>query len=588
MAIAAVTEAVDHCSGHDMKPSWTLLSINTLYAARWPIPWVREQSPRVIRPNLMFPMFWGPQNLLVYPDVVTEYRDEQNIRDSCQTHIFLVKVLFNRGPLRLPQLVVLDSSHNFIDKSSQEWQLVVSEMRRMVTNLGIWDYPTTRVNDLPPLENFEIVFEQEIHETPAQQQNSWACGVHTIMNAWAEALAFRIDPAHKMERISYRHAVSVINLVLEGRATLRLIATLLVHTGFVFYDHNDQDQAMTQWRETPNLLREYHQISSSADLDLVIATHNYEKTQKLKDIAQKNQLDTALALSVSRTVLPKIRMQALKIKQLAAKKSATKVGPKTAKTDVKAPLSPSTLDHFLSLPKVSKSDFAKRFCGQVWEDLKKDKSIKKRNSARIAFDDGSQDIDANDERYDKDDEPGHIRVTKNSKDTFIKRCLGHRIGGLEVLWRTGELDYGKKAYYSLRRDLFDHLIDLHASEDPPEPIQPNPPIYPELRRPDVNEREYVQDFQNFLMQALDLDGADPWELFLQYLPKGIEYNMPTIEQDPDPDALTRFDRWSWWFYRCWLWDFEDSGDRLHMDTLGTVRRKFVRSIERILEQLRSG
>lgn len=322
LAIAAVTEVVNSYYMPDMY-LWSLLSTTTLAAAQQQPPWDRIQFPRLIRSKLVFPMFWGPKKLLSYPDAVADGIDNKYIQESAEAHIFLVKVLFNRSVLRLPQLIILDSCPHFLDRNSEEWQLAVSEMRRTVTNLGIWDPPTQDVTLLPSLESFQVAFEPEMELQVARQHNKWACGVHTIMNAWADALLFRIDTTCKMDPASYKLAVEVINLVLEGRATLRLVATLLVRTGFVLHGSRQQGQAMTELREGSKLFREYHRIHRTGELDYLIADQKEEAIQRLAILARENQLDSAMASSVARrTVLPRLRETALDEQAEAAKEAA--------------------------------------------------------------------------------------------------------------------------------------------------------------------------------------------------------------------------------------------------------------------------
>lgn len=320
LAIAAVTEVVNSYYNPDMY-LWSLVSSTTLSAARMQPPLDRSSCPRLIRSKLVFPMFLSPTNLTSYPDVITDDRDKTTVYASFHQHIFLVKVLFNRGKSRLPQLVILDSSPGFVDRTSEEWQLTVSEMRRTVTNLGIWDPPTSQVTRLPSLESYQIAFEPEIHISVAKQRNTWACGVHTIMNAWADALLFKTDPACEMDPNSYRHAVNVINLVLGGRATLHLVSNLLVRTGFVLQGNREQSQGITELREGSEPFEEYHQINSTANLDSLIAHSNYEAMQRLEALSWKNEPNSVLALSVARTMLPRLRKTDLDRKVKAARKA---------------------------------------------------------------------------------------------------------------------------------------------------------------------------------------------------------------------------------------------------------------------------
>lgn len=428
LAIAAVTEVVNSYYNSDMY-LWSLLSSTTLAATRQQPPWDRTLFPRLVRSKLVFPMFLGPKNLLCYPDVITDVDDNKTIRDSAQEHIFLVKVLFNRGELRLPQLVILDSSPGFLDRSSEEWQLAVSEMRRTVTNLGIWDPPSPQVTHVPSLESYQIVFEPEIEIPVARQQNSWACGVHTILNAWADALLFRTDPACEMNPASCKHAVDVINLVLQGRATLHLVANLLTYTGFVFLENKNRGQAITELRDGSKLLRYYHRINSTPDLDTLIANQNIEAMQRLEALTQENQLNSTLALSVAQTVLPRLRKIDLKEKVKAAKEAAKTRFDEGAdeeeeqEQERKSRIGGATVLYFTD--RVQQSSTATAYMNRFCQVLK---------SQGLIVDVDKGDIIGNDHKAEE-------ATSREAKDEFI-RLLGYYIENkkTEHWWKTADSD----------------------------------------------------------------------------------------------------------------------------------------------------
>ncbi|TLD36196.1 hypothetical protein E2P81_ATG03085 [Venturia nashicola] len=453
LAIAAVTEVVNWSYNPEMY-LWSLLSSTTLVAARKHPPLDRSECPRLIRSKLVFPMFLTPKNLLSYPDVVKDGKDKAAIYASDQEHIFLVKVLFNRGKSRLPQLVILDSSPSFVDRSSDEWKLAISEMTRIVTNLGVFDPPTRTVALLPPLESCQIVFEPAMEIQVARQQNSWACGVHTIMNAWADALLFRPNPACKMSRDSCKHAVDVINLVLEGRATLNLVVHLLVSTDFVLHTNRKQGQAITEMRQQSKPFREYHRINSTADLDLLIMSHELEATNRLKPLIQENLPDSALASCVAKqTVLPRLRRVALQQQVEAAKKAADvrlkEVNKGQLKEEQELHIGEATVVHF------------------------KDK-VQRSGSAKAKMDEFCQALMLKDWISDPDNsnvvgvhKPKEYTL-QEGKDVFI-RLLGYHTGfaTTEYWWRWADSE--------LLQLYFKVWFDDRKAEDPAKPARPNTP-----------------------------------------------------------------------------------------------------------------
>ncbi|KAE9974140.1 hypothetical protein EG328_004000 [Venturia inaequalis] len=457
LAIAAVTEVVNHFYNPEMY-LWSLLSSTTLGAAQKYPPLDRSLCPRLIRSKLVFPMFFTPKNLMLYPDAVTDYKDKAIIYASDQDHIFLVKVLFNRGKSRLPQLVILDSSPSFVDRSSEEWQLAVDEMRRIATNLGIYDPPAPDVNvtPLPSLESIQIAFEPEIEIQVARQQNGWACGVHTIMNAWADALLFRTNLKCTMSADSYKRALDVINLVLEGRATLHLVSLLLVSTGFVLHGNKQQGQAITEMRQDSKLFQKYHQINSTADLNSRIDFQSYDATERVKDLVQKNQPDSALALSVAEwTVLPRLRKTALRDKVDAAKDAAIARLKKEEtegqeEEDPKLPIDKRTVQYFKN--KVQRSSAAK---------LSMDKFCKALKQQGLISDADESDKIGKDHKAEKD-------RYQEARNEFI-RLLGYRL-------KFTETDYWWKwADSELLELYFEVWFDRKKAEDLADPISPNRP-----------------------------------------------------------------------------------------------------------------
>lgn len=455
LAIAAVTEVVNQFYNPDMY-LWSLLSTTTLAAAQQYPPWDRTDYPRLIRSKLVFPMFWTPKKLLCYPDVVTDDGEIQYVQKSVEEHIFLVKVLFNRGQSRLPQLVIMDSSPAWLDRSSEEWQMVVSEMRRTVTNLGIWDPPASQVNNFPSLETYQMAFEPEMHLPVARQQNRWACGVHAIMNAWADALLFKIDPACHMDPDSdsklYKQAVDVINLVLDGRATLGLVADLLIHTGFVLHGLREQSPAVRELRIDSRVFREYHQITSNAMLDSRILAQKYEAMNRLKALIQENRPDSALALSVAqRTVLPRLRKKALEEKLKAAKRAAKTPSKTEPQEKKKLPaIDEATVSYFTA--KVQHSPTAKAQMRKFCEDLK---------SRGIISDSGTAVFTGTDHNSKK-------ASPRECKVDFLRLFGYHtRFTKTEVWW--------EKADPKLLQLYFRVWRDARRAEDPSEPVPASKP-----------------------------------------------------------------------------------------------------------------
>lgn len=66
-----------------------------------------------------------------------------------------------------------------------------------------------------------------------QQTSHWECGLHTILSAWAIAFGFAINSDGQMDDEKYRLAIDVVNLVLDGHATCRMVVGLLEVIDFV-------------------------------------------------------------------------------------------------------------------------------------------------------------------------------------------------------------------------------------------------------------------------------------------------------------------------------------------------------------------
>ncbi|KAK5169278.1 hypothetical protein LTR04_005876 [Oleoguttula sp. CCFEE 6159] len=83
-------------------------------------------------------------------------------------------------------------------------------------------------------DSADPVFQQTRVQVPAAEQtNAWACGLHTILNAWAYALGLTINPGVQLETDFYPEAVDVVNLALAGRMDSQTIHNFMLLRSWV-------------------------------------------------------------------------------------------------------------------------------------------------------------------------------------------------------------------------------------------------------------------------------------------------------------------------------------------------------------------
>lgn len=81
------------------------------------------------------------------------------------------------------------------------WQLVKREIRKTVSNLGVCDFHT--IGRILPYSD-ETILEEEVEAPVAIQTNDWACGIHAVLNGWAQAMKLTINTSCIFDEETYR------------------------------------------------------------------------------------------------------------------------------------------------------------------------------------------------------------------------------------------------------------------------------------------------------------------------------------------------------------------------------------------------
>lgn len=370
-AISALTEAVQ-CSSNlrnednPLRPNhFGLLSCTTFHTAKLrPIPDGLVEAAQVIRPRakLMFPWIFNSEEYANDGQFRTSSAELQEAAKNTAGHIILVTVDSSAGGPTIPCIMIYDSLKTHLKSCPDLFRLVKREIRKTVSNFGICDFPT--IGAISPPSSDEALFEI-VEARAAQQTNFWTCGIHAILNAWSFALLFRIDPQCELDRSAYKMAIQIINLAVDGRASINMIARFLIETGFVIYPGNRPFR-----RLTPSRINHYHDLRSWADLDGKISTERAIHHVDMAKLRETHAQDTSIS----------------DFKENAAEES----------DGSEPPISPRTLDFFLAHPEVKSRPLAQEQCHSIFESFQNNNLIKSNDSEEL---------------------------TQRSKDTFIKRFL---------------------------------------------------------------------------------------------------------------------------------------------------------------------
>jgi hypothetical protein len=485
VAISAVTEAVHIANGRDKNGQhfqnlYGLMSSTTLYNAKQrPIPPNALANARVARPRstLMFPWVYEQTDLLTATGAsdLQLAKIQEAAKKSDAAHIFLITVESDKS---LPQIIIHDSYPQLLTSNAPLWQLVKREIRKTVSNFGVCDFPT--VGNIPPPSSDEVLFEEELEALAAPQMNDWACGVHVILNAWAQAMQLPINPRCRMDKESYEMAVDIINLVLDGRAIDKMIAVLLIETGFVIYAANQRPRGFGR------RINDLHDIQHRLAIDELLLQERLRDESRVDHLKMRHAQDIALTVSVQQNLTKDLQTSAVE-------------------EDDSPPVSPATLEHFLDMPEVAAAPHAISQCKELFAHLQQRNLVKEHDSEQLS---------------------------QQSKDAFLKRYLKER--------GTAEKEvYEKEENSDLLLAYFQTLIDRYPNEAASPVTKPHPPIYPDHKN--LNEDSIVFDFRDFLKRHVQ---GDAWELFLEFLrPFDIETNIPTDEPPTESTRFDIWSRW---------------------------------------------
>ncbi|KIW06039.1 uncharacterized protein PV09_03215 [Verruconis gallopava] len=241
VAIMAVTEAIrDRGGAH----AFDVTAQSRVQVAKFDgLTEPQRQNIRSLRPRrpLLLPWLYNPvEQRYTYRRERGETGEGDTMADACKeiqragqrrkAHIFLVLVHMQ---LDVCELRFFDSYPDLPFRSGDEWRRVGDTIRTLVSNVGWF-----RDVDDPGDQGGDVVFGPEVDVRVAQQGNGWACGLHTILNAWTVAMNLVPNPNFRvLERGSeashfYTQAAEVVNLVVAGHADSDLIYSYLVGYGF--------------------------------------------------------------------------------------------------------------------------------------------------------------------------------------------------------------------------------------------------------------------------------------------------------------------------------------------------------------------
>lgn len=286
VAISAVTEALQHDysvydeEGLPERSLFSLMSPATLAIAKMrPIPPACAEKSLVARPRgtLMFPWIFDPRDCAAR----TSSNEVKKAAKKRSEHTFLVTVDSFDNRLDIPCIVIHDSAASYFLKNSEKnsedeelWNLVQSDIKKTVSNFGIFDFST--VGEIVPPSSDGVLLRTKVAKA-AQQKNGWSCGIHAILNAWAQAMFLPIYPGCLLDPRDYQMAVHIINLAIDGRASSKMIAAFLVESGFVTYKMNQRHRALRRSR-----INRYHQYHTGPDLDDQIYTERLAFKERVK------------------------------------------------------------------------------------------------------------------------------------------------------------------------------------------------------------------------------------------------------------------------------------------------------------------
>ncbi|QDS69410.1 hypothetical protein FKW77_004956 [Venturia effusa] len=292
VAISAITEALQREYGckdenNNLQSNlYSLMSTTTLTNAKLrPVPPDYLDRARVARPRglLMFPWVHDPSDCASR----TTSDGVKKAAEKSDKHIILVTVDPCSDRLGIPCIVIHDSSTKCLQKKEELWKFIQGDIKMTVSNLGAFDYPEISDDSLRSSGTL-----MRVHcAQAAQQPNKWACGIHAILNAWAQAMSFPINPGCELDDRAYKLAIDIINLALDGRASSKMIAVFLVETDFVEYKLGQKYRPLRKGR-----INRYHNLRSWVDMDDQI----HDERSKFKEQVEELKEIHAQELSIMR------------------------------------------------------------------------------------------------------------------------------------------------------------------------------------------------------------------------------------------------------------------------------------------------
>ncbi|TKA62033.1 hypothetical protein B0A49_10970 [Cryomyces minteri] len=221
LAIAAVTEAISERGKHTFALATAAIIESAGFGKvsagtdqrvarprqEWLLPWVHNSSTSAK---------YDQSNKDATAAGFTQNADHRG-------HIFLtiIKAVDNEKDYNA-SIMWMDSSPKYLESDRP---IIFKEIEDRIINSGWFEVFG---------DSADPVFQQTRVQIPAAEQtNGWACGLHTILNAWAHALGLRINPGVQLGKDFYPEAVEVVNLALAGRMDSQTILNFMLLRSWV-------------------------------------------------------------------------------------------------------------------------------------------------------------------------------------------------------------------------------------------------------------------------------------------------------------------------------------------------------------------
>lgn len=230
-AIYSVTEAI-HATNQQANsdgPSFSLMTLGTQGLAQSKEN--NQEIPPVHRPHATFFLPHVDSALSQIPERANaNFQDYKNARTAGHIRLFMLEP---DGDTANVVVRVYDSSFHTGVKAMVRGNLLADVIDFM--NRVQW-WPENQLND----QKVRIANSLTRQECPGQS-NGWACGVHTILNAWTIAMGLSLNRNERMNPAFYQDAVDIINLAVEGYMDYGTIHAFLLYYRFVLNDDNGKD-----------------------------------------------------------------------------------------------------------------------------------------------------------------------------------------------------------------------------------------------------------------------------------------------------------------------------------------------------------